>query len=178
MDQISTISSSKTYNWRYVCKFIVKNIMWREFWYFKTDQEWKLKIFFTNFSIVLTWFWRVDIYICSSLMVKLCKRGPKLDHQIRLAVEHNKGIPEVRTRRGSPSKCERDKSSKENRIFGKYLYYTSMFVYSSISNISLRHLAFENNCLLKLTLELRTALLETLLQCGLYSTMHSFLNFV
>ena len=113
----------------YLCKFILKNIMWREFWYFKTDQEWKLKIFFTNFSIVLTWFWRVDIYICSSLMVKLCKRGPKLDHQIRLAVEHNKGIPEVRTRRGSPSKCERDKSSKENRIFGKYLYYTSMFVY-------------------------------------------------
>ena len=37
-------------------------------------------------------------------MVKLCKRGPKLDHQIRLAVEHDKGIPsmgipEVRTRR-------------------------------------------------------------------------------
>ena len=134
MDQISTISSSKTYNWRYVCKFIVKNIMWREFWYFKTDQEWKLKIFFTNFSIVLTWFWRVDIYICSSLMVKLCKRGPKLDHQIRLAVEHDKGIPEVRTRRGSPSKCERDKSSKENRIFGKYFYYTSMFVYISGEN--------------------------------------------
>ena len=32
-------------------------------------------------------------------MVKLCKRGPKLDHQIRLAAEHDKGIPEVRTRR-------------------------------------------------------------------------------